>query len=157
MKRALSLLIALVMVLSMVPAVSLASEPVTVYLDPQNGSDTNTGTEAAPVQSFEAAYGLLQNAGGTVVMLSSVTYSKVTTLPACDYPVTVTSKTGAEGICSNSHIIVGGDTTFRNMSFTLLKASTGTTICGGGHKLVMDEGITVKGATELIVRTIFGA
>ena len=143
MKRTLSLLIAMILVISMLPPVGVyAAEPVTVYLDPVNGDNGNSGTEEAPVKDFEAAYALLQAAGGTVVMLEDVTFTAVTTLPACDHPVTITSKTGAEGIRSNSHLIVGGETTFENISLTLTKASTGTTICGGGHKLTMGEGVT---------------
>jgi len=144
MKRCLSLFTAIILVLSMVPAFTVfAAEPVTVYVDPQNGSNENSGTEAAPVQDLEAAYALLQEAGGTVVMLGTVNYTAVKTLPACAHPVTITSKTGAEGISSNSHIVMAGETTFKNISLTLTKASTGTTICGGGHKLTMDEGVTI--------------
>ena len=143
MKRTLSLLIAIILVISMLPPVGVyAAEPVTVYLDPVNGDNGSSGAEEAPVKDFEAAYALLQAAGGTVVMLEDVTFTAVTTLPACDHPVTITSKTGAEGIRSNSHLIVGGETTFENISLTLTKASTGTTICGGGHKLTMGEGVT---------------
>ena len=143
MKRFFSWLLVLTMVLAMVPPLGIyAAEPVTVYLDPAGGSDTNPGTEAAPVQTFQGAYALLQAAGGTVVMLGDVTYSAVTTLPACDHPVTITSKTGAEGIKSNSHVIVAGETTFENMTFTLTTKNSGTCISGNGHKLTMGEGIT---------------
>ena len=142
MKRFLSLLAAMILVLSMVPAVSLAAEPVTVYIDPKNGSNENSGTEDSPVQNFTKAYEFLQNGGGTVVMLSTVYYAGTYTFPACDYPVTITGKTGAEGIRTASNIIVSGDTTFRNMTFTHLKASTATMICGNGYKLTMGEGIT---------------
>jgi len=144
MKRFLSMLTAILLVLSMVPAFTVfAAEPVTVYVDPQNGSNENSGTETAPVKDLEGAYALLQQAGGTVVMLGTINYTAVKTLPACNYPVTITSKTGAEGISSNSHIVMAGETTFKNISLTLTKASTGTTICGGGHKLTMDEGVTI--------------
>ena len=143
MKRFLSLIVAMILVLSMVPAVSLAAEPVTVYIDPKNGSNSNPGTEAEPVQNFTTAYSLLQEGGGTVIMLSTVYYAGAYTFPACDYPVTVRGKTGAEGIRTGSNIIVSGDTTFQNMTFTHLKASTGTVISGNGHKLTMGENITV--------------
>ena len=143
MKRFLSLLIAVVMVLSTVPVVSFAEDAVTIYIDPKNGSNENNGTEASPVQNFTTAYSLLQETGGTIVMLSSVYYAGTYNFPTCDYPVTVKGKTGAEGIRIGANIIVNGDTTFRNMTFTLLKASTSTMICGNGHKLVIGEGITV--------------
>jgi len=143
MKRFLSLLIAFVMVLSMVPAVSFAADEGIIYIDPKNGSNENSGTEAKPVQNFTTAYSLLQETGGTIIMLSTVYYAGTYTFPTCDYPVTVKGKTGAEGIRTGSNIIVNGDTTFENMTFTLLKASTATMLCGNGHKLVLGEGITV--------------
>ena len=142
MKRFLSLIMAAVLVLSMVPAVSFAADPVTIYIDPKNGSNDNPGTEASPVQNFTTAYQFLQEGGGTVIMLSTVYYAGTYTFPACDYPVTIKGKTGAEGIRTGSNIIVSGDTTFENMTFTFLKASTGTTICGNGHKLTMGDGLT---------------
>ena len=51
-KRSLALLLTVLMVLSMLPAVAAAAEPVTVYIDPKNGSNENSGTEASPVQNF---------------------------------------------------------------------------------------------------------
>ena len=72
MKRMLSMLIAVILVLSMIPAAATAAQPITVYVDPQKGSNANSGTEDSPVQNFTRAYELLQNGGGTVVMLSTV-------------------------------------------------------------------------------------
>ena len=70
MKRFLSFLCALVMVLSMVPAVSFAAEVRTIYWDPVAGLDTNSGlTEAAPVKSVEAAYTALSGADEGVLVL----------------------------------------------------------------------------------------
>ena len=46
MKRFLSLLIAAVMVLSMIPAVSFAAEERTVWVDAKNGNNENSGLEA---------------------------------------------------------------------------------------------------------------
>ena len=143
MKRFLSMLMALILVLSLVPVFPvLAADPVTVYIDPKNGSNDNAGTEESPVQNFTKAYEFLQEGGGTVIMLSSVYYAGTYTFPACDYPVTITGKTGAEGIRTGSNIVVSGDTTFQNMTFTMNKASVSTLICGNGHKLVMGEGLT---------------
>ena len=143
MKRILSLLLVAVMVLSMVPAVSFAAEPVTVYLDPQNGSNENDGTEAAPVQNFTKAYELLKAGGGTIVMLSTVYYAGSYTFPACGYPVTITGKTGAEGIRTVGNLVISGDTTFQNLTLTLEKASTSTMISGSGHKLTLGENMTI--------------
>ena len=148
MKRILSMLIAVILVLSMIPAAANAAQPVTVYVDPQKGSNANSGTEDSPVQNFTRAYEFLQNGGGTVVMLSTVYYASTYTFPACSYPVTITGKTGSEGIRTASNIVVSGDTTFQNMTFTHLKASTATLICGNGHKLTMGEGITTVPYTD---------
>ena len=143
MKRFLSFLLVCTFVMGMLPVVSFAAEPVTVYIDPKNGSNDNAGTEDSPVQNFTTAYTFLQETGGTIVMLSTVYYAGSYTFPTCDYPVTITGKTGTEGIRTGSNIIVSGETTFENMTFTHLKASTGTTIAGNGHKLTMGEDITV--------------
>ena len=118
MKRILCVLIAFFMVLSMVPAVSFAAELRTVYWDPENGLDSNSGlTEEAPVKSVAAAYAALSGADeGVLVMLGNLTLAAVTTFPTCNIPVTITSKTGAKGIRSNAHIIVGGDTVFENIN-----------------------------------------
>ena len=142
MKRLISFALTISMLVCMLVLPVGAAQPITVYVDPTYGVDTAAGTEAAPVKTLDAAYGLLANGGGTVVLLGDVTFTAVTTLPACDYPVTITSKTGTEGIKSNSHIKIAGETTFENMSFTLTKESTGTCISGNGHKLTMGEGIT---------------
>ncbi len=143
MKRFLSLLLAAVLVLSMVPVISFAAEPVTVYMDPKNGSnETGDGTEAAPVQNFTTAYKLLQNGGGTIIMLSTVYYAGAVTLPECDYPVTIRAKNSTDGIRTGSNLIASGETTFEHMTFTLMKASTDTVICGNGHKLTMGEELT---------------
>ena len=141
MKRIISVALTLALLAGMfvVPVGAVAQQ--TVYVDPIVGVDSASGAEIAPVKSLDAAYALLAKTGGSIVLLGSIRFTAVTTLPACDYPVTITSKTGAEGLCSNSHIIIGGDTTFENMSFTLEKASTGTTICGNGYKLTLGEGL----------------
>ncbi|MBR4863922.1 MAG: hypothetical protein IKU07_05035 [Oscillospiraceae bacterium] len=142
MKRIISFFLIIAMLASMVVLPVYAEATLKVFVDPVHGVDTADGSEAAPVKTLAAAYKLLEKGGGTVVLLDTINFTAVTTLPACDYPVTITSKTGAEGIASNSHIIVGGDTTFENISLTLTKNSTGTTICGNGYKLVMGEGVT---------------
>ena len=144
MKRLFSLLMALCLVFSMIPAVQVfAAEPVTVYMDPKNGSNANDGTEASPVQNFTTAYTFLQNGGGTIVMLSSVYYAGVITLPTCNYPVTIRAKNSTDGIRTGSNFIVSGETTFEHMTFTHMTDSTATMICGNGHKLTMGDDLTI--------------
>ena len=145
MKRFLSLLIAFIMVLSMVPAVSFAAEVRTVYWDPVNGADTNDGSETAPIKSVEAAYAALSGADeGIVVLQDTLTLTEVTTFPACDIPVTLTSKTGSEGIKSSQNIFFGGDTTLENMTLTIAADNNSTYLSGEGHNLTIGEGITTK-------------
>jgi len=146
MRRLLSFAIALVMVLSMVPAVSFAAEVRTVYWDPTSGADTNDGlTEAAPVLTAEAAYTALDGADeGNIILLSTLTLTEATTFPACEIPVTITSKTGSEGIKSSKNIFFGGDTTLENMTLTVAADNNTTYLSGEGHDLTIGDGITTK-------------
>ena len=146
MKRFLSFLLAMVMVLSLVPAVSFAAEVRTVYWDPTSGADTNDGlTEAAPVLTAEAAYTALDGADeGNIILLSTLTITEATTFPACDIPVTITSKTGSEGIKSSKNIFFGGDTTLENMTLTVNADNNTTYLSGEGHDLTIGDSITTK-------------
>ena len=145
MKRFLSLLIAVVMVLSMVPAVSFAAEVRTIYWDPVTGLDTNSGlTEAAPVKSVEAAYAALSGAEeGVLVLQDTLTLTAQTTFPSCSIPVTITGG----GITTGSHIFFAGDTTLENMTLTLTAANNTTYLSSEGHNLTIGEGITCKNSS----------
>jgi len=139
-KRLLSLFLAVILVVSILPPVQ-AEATDTVYLDPANGADTNAGTEAAPVKTLAAAYGKLTQ-GGTVVFLSDLTWSTSAFFPACDYPVTLTSKTGAEGIVASANMRMQADTTFQNITLTF--NNTGMMILSGeGHDLTIESDVTV--------------
>ncbi|MBR2309015.1 MAG: hypothetical protein IKA47_00575 [Oscillospiraceae bacterium] len=139
-KRLLSLFLAFVLVVGLLPPVQAAVVD-TVYLDPANGADTNAGTEAAPVKTLAAAYGKLTQ-GGTVVFLSNLTWSTSGYFPACDYPVTLTSKTGAEGIVASANLRMQADTTFKNITLTF--NNTGMMILSGeGHNLTVESDVTV--------------
>ena len=144
MKRLLTFLMAMVMVLSLIPAVSFAAETRTVYWDPASGADTNDGlTEAAPVKTVAAAYSALSGADeGVLVLLGTLKLTALTNFPTCGIPVTITSKTGAEGISSSANINFNGETTLENLTLTLTKASTSALIGGGGHKFTVGEGVT---------------
>ena len=146
MKRLLSLLCAMVLVFTMVPAVSFAAELRTVYWDPTAGADTNDGlTEAAPVLTVEAAYAALSGADeGRIVLLSTLSITADMTFPTCEIPVTITSKTGGEGFSSNSHLFFAGDTTLENLTLTLTVTSNAKYLSGEGHDLTIGDGITTK-------------
>lgn len=143
-KRLLCLFLALILVVGLFPSVR-AEATDTVYLDPASGADTNAGTQSAPVKTLEAAYGKLTQ-GGTVVFLSNLTWSTSGFFPACDYPVILTSATGAEGIVASANMRMQADTTFKNITLTF--NNTGMMILSGeGHDLTIESDVTVVRST----------
>ena len=144
MKRFLSLLLAAVMVFSMLPMMSFAAGEQTVYIDPAAGADTNDGlSEAKPVKTVAAAYAALEGADtGRVVFLSTLTLTALTNFPTTSIPVTLTSKTGAEGIAAKENIYFRGPTTLENMTFTSNAANSYTLMSAGGHKFTIGKNVT---------------
>lgn len=138
-RRIFSFVLVLIMVLSQLPASAWAATD-TVYIDPVSGTDTNAGTESAPVKTLTAAYGKL-TAGGTIVFLSDLQITGNTYFPACSYPVTLTSKTGSEGIVTTGTLRMQGDTTFKDITVTF-NASGLAFISGEGNDLTIDTGVT---------------
>lgn len=129
-----------------------------VYLDGVNGNDENDGlTEDGAVKTFEAAYAALdllmedaqENMSGKIVLTGNVTITTcVYTLPTHDYPVVITSATGAEGIIHSSgtsekrYFTMGGDTTLENMTLKLTSRYSDNYLCAGGYKLVIENTVT---------------
>ena len=150
MKRLLSFLVAFVMILSMVPAVSFAAELRTVYLDPVSGSDGNNGlSEAAAVKSLTAAYAALKGADqGKIIFLDTLNLTAETTFPACDIPVTLTGKTGSEGIKTAKNILFAGDTTLEKITVAMNAASNSTFLSAEGHTLTVGENVTTPKYTS---------
>jgi len=158
MKRGISFLLTVLMLLSLIPAIAQAAAETTVYLDPANGADTNTGlSEDKAVATLEAAYEKLIAASperGKIVFLGNLTINAgdALTLPAHSFPVTLTGKTAAKGFGINNTVNFSGDTTLENMTVTLTKASNSYFLCGGGHKFVIGENVTaapcVSGSTS---------
>lgn len=144
MKRFLSLLAVLAMVLSMIPAVSFAAEERTVWVDSKKGSNDNSGlTEDDPVKTLASAYAALAGAdAGRIVMLSSTSFSGSYSFPKHTIPVTITSKTGAEGLQSGYNLYFGGPTTLENITVTCAADNPWTLLCGNGHKFVVGENVT---------------
>ena len=136
------MLIAVVMVLSMVPVMTFAVDVRTVYLDPANGMDSNSGlTEQEPVQTIVAAYEALEGAQeGRIVLQSVLTLTVTTTFPTCDIPVTITGS----GITASKSIFLAGDTTLENITLTLAADSNATYISSEGHDLTIGTGVTCK-------------
>ena len=146
LNRVLSVLLAFVLVLSFVPPVQLFAEEVTtVYLDPVNGADTAAGTETAPVKTLAKAYEKL-TAGGTVVFLDTLTWSASGFMPACKGPVTLTSKTGAEGMNISANLRMQADTTFTNMTLTFNNSAM-MMVSGEGHDLTIEADVNMVRTT----------
>ncbi|MBR4863128.1 MAG: hypothetical protein IKU07_01025, partial [Oscillospiraceae bacterium] len=143
MKRLFSFLLVLCMVLSMVPASVFAAEERTVYLDAKGGNNNNSGlTEDAPVKTLAQAYSLLSGASaGRIVFLSTTEFTANYNAPVHTIPVTLTSKTGAEGFRSEKNVYFRGPTTLENMTVTNYSENSYTLLCGGGHKFVIGDGV----------------
>ena len=141
-RRIFAFVLALCLVLPLVQPLGVwATAPATVYLDPAAGSDTNSGTEAAPVKTLAAAYSKLLT-GGSIVFLSDLSLTGNTLFPVSAYPVTLTSKTGAEGIITTGTLRMQGDTTFKDITVTF-NATGLAFISGEGYDLTIDTGVNV--------------
>jgi len=135
---------------------------VTVYLDQTNGSDDNDGyTEATAVATLNKAYAQLaarltgdpEDKLGTIMFLSEYTFTvKNYNFPSHDFPVVLTSKTGAEGmtytyksgtVSTHGEWNLNGPTTFRNITLTNSGDDTYVFLAAGGHKLVIESDVTV--------------
>ena len=152
-KVALSILVCLMLFAAVwQPIQAEAAANVTIYLDPQNGDDTADGlTEAAALQTYDAAYDQVKAAGGgTIVFLSDLVLTAEKRFPgtAATVPVTVTSKTGAEGIVCSNNIRFNAPTTLENITMTLSAASSSYGIYGEGKKLVIGEKVTSVGSAN---------
>lgn len=150
MKRFISFLTAILLVLTMLPVSAMAADVRTVYLDPGAGNDSNSGLEAsAPVKSVAAAYSALSGAAeGRIVFLSTLQLSALTNFPTHTIPVTLTSKTGAEGITSSKNIYFRGPTTLENMTLTSKATNSYTLLSGGGYKFTVGENVTTLKTTS---------
>ena len=125
-----------------------AAATLTVYLDPAAGNDSADGlTEATAVKTYETAYGKVKAEGGTIVLLSDLEITTDVRLPKSPGTkmVTLTSKTGAEGISGTTDIRFNANTTLENLTVTLKKASSSYGIYGEGYKLVIGENVNCVG------------
>ena len=149
-KGMLSLCLCLVLFAAIVqPMQAEAASNVTVYLDPQGGSDSADGlSEAAALQTYDAAYAKVKTAnGGTIVLLSDLVITEDKRLPstASDVPVALTSKTGAEGVVGTTNIRFNAPTTLENLTVKLDKASSNVIIFAEGKKLTIGENVNSVG------------
>ena len=122
-----------------------AATALTIYLDPAAGNDSADGlTEATAVKTYETAYGKVKAEGGTIVLLSNLSITTDVRLPKSPGTkmVTLTSKTGTEGIVGNTHIRFNAPTTVENLTITLEKEASNLCIFGEGKKLVIGQNVT---------------
>ena len=131
----------------------------TVYLKYGAADDTGDGyTEETAVKTIASAYSQLDaimayapaGSAGKIVLLDTYTLpNNRNDLPAHDYPVILSGKTGTEGFVytggssSDTNIVAfNGDTTLTNLKLTLKGSSTYNYLSAMGHKLVVDTGVT---------------
>ncbi len=131
-----------------------ASALPTVHLAPESGSDSAYGTETAPVKTVDRAIALLNILGrysdeeATLIFTETLNTTAALSFPAYNYPLYITSKTGAEGIRSSKNITFGGETLVDDFTFTY----TGTGyvyIVADGHKLTLGEKVKSVGEKDV--------
>ena len=133
-----------------------------VYIHSTNGLDTNDAySEAAPAKTIEHAFAQLdtlmgnapEGTSGTVVFLDLYELGEMGyTFPSHDYPVVMTSKTGAEGLAkkyksSNGYIGFGGDVTLENMTIWPSGDNDYYYILANGHNLTVKETVITKASS----------
>lgn len=111
---------------------------------------TGDGTSAEnPLGSLTAAYNLLEDDGGTIVICGAVSISSNIEFSAHNGAVVITSNYGGsdhrdDGAClkfvSAARIVLGSETTFKDLSIDI--ATTGV-IAAAFHPVTFDTGITV--------------
>ena len=122
----------------------------TVYLAPESGSDTDFGTEKAPVKTPTRAMELLailkrySTKQNTLIFTETLSTTAEIKFPAHDEPLYITSKSGAEGIRSSKNITFGGETTVDGFTFTYT-AKSYHYIVANGHKLTLGEKVKSVG------------
>lgn len=148
----------------------------TVWLDPDKGSDAADGlSEATAVATIDKAYAKLQaiiantprETQGTIIIAGTYTLPGSTVhLPAHDFPVLLTGKTGTSGFIyaptapnqEDRVIYFHGDTTLENLTVTYVcKGETLSAIQASGHKLTIGENVTtVANASNYYLNLIAG-
>lgn len=130
-----------------------------VYVHSANGHDTDDAySEITPAKTIEYAFAqldaLMENApegtAGTVVFLDLYELGEEAyTFPSHDYPVVLTSKTGAEGFSKlyksgSAWIAFSGDVTLENMTVWPSGKNDYYYILANGHDLTVKETVITK-------------
>lgn len=152
--------------LLLIPAAAETVDAMTVYVDQENGSDTQNGlTEATAVQTFDAAYklldaGLSASGTGTIVLVEDYTWTFTTdkkpmpiapSVTTHAYQVVITAKTPDIYLklsgASQSALHLSGPTRFENMGICIAQGGNKFhAICGAGvgGRLVIGENVTTS-------------
>jgi hypothetical protein len=95
------------------------------------------------VKTLAKAYEKLSGAAaGRIVFLSTTEFTGAYNAAVHTIPVTLTSKTGAEGFRTAYNVNFRGPTTLENMTVTNYSTNSWTLLIGGGHKFTIGEGVT---------------
>lgn len=134
-----------------------------VYIHSENGLDTNDGySEATAAKTIDYAFAqlnaLMANAPegttGTVVFLDLYELGDDAYIfPAHDYPVVLTSKTGAEGLAKkylkdNGWFAFSGDVTLDNMTIWPSGGNDFYYIFANGNNLTVNANVTTKASSQ---------
>ena len=131
---------------------------VVLYVDGSKGNNTNTGfTANDPLKYITKADEILdalmpyaaEGVAAKIVLVGNVTITTVDyKMPEHDYPLVITSKTGAEGFVYNAsanngkrYFAMGGDTTMENLTITLKTSGTDNYLCAAGYKLTIESSV----------------
>ena len=170
-RRVISILMALVMLLTMLPTTAVAAMfeedefVATVYVDGTNGNNNNDGsTEATATKGMTYAYSALYkameavgkandpDAVGRIVVLNDVSFSSsagptpgssdTVYAKTHDFTILVTGKTGDEALVIKNNYINLGPTVYENINLTKADgAGTYTFFCANGYPLVIGEDV----------------
>ena len=134
-----------------------------VYIHSENGLDTNDGySEETAAKTIDYAFAqlnaLMANAPegttGTVVFLDLYELGdNAYIFPAHDYPVVLTSKTGAEGLAKkylkdNAWFAFSGDVTLDNMTIWPSGGNDYYYIFANGNNLTVNANVTTKASSQ---------
>lgn len=145
-------IIVLTLVMAFAMLIPVNATGKTVYVS-DTGSDTAAGTEAAPVQTLDAAYKLLGTDGGTVCAVGNVTISGEAGRSLCEAaanygPVTLTAKADALVTITGAGLWLPTDTVIENIKFHFTYKDFNSYFVANCNKLVIGEGVEITKADD---------
>ena len=128
------------------------ADTIVVYVDAENGADTNSGaTELAPFASIKAAIAAVDAAEQPKKYVMLIGEHKINaTLGEHENMIIIS---GGTVTISEESVEIGGPTTFENVTINLMKSSK--FIESVGHELIMGEGMKFTSNSTSITGTYF--